>query len=290
MKKIGLSIFLLLFTFACDSGEEQLHLVTFNIRYDNPQDGINRWENRIPIIEGYFETDTPDIIGMQEVVYNQLIDLQKILAGYNYVGKGRNDGDTAGEYTPIFWKEERFDLVDHSQFWLSDTPEVIGSRGWDAALPRIVTWAALEDKHTGRTVYTFNTHFDHRGIEARRNSIDLISDKISEIARNAPILVMGDFNIRREHPAFGDTLYHHLLDTFRERHSLHNSEYIAGEVVSSGATGNGFSNDWQQRPPYAIDYIFANDQFDIHIYRVDHITERDVFISDHWPVTAIVSY
>ncbi len=291
MKQIILCmVILLLFSFGCDSDEQPIHLLTFNIRYDNPEDGVNRWENRVPIVERYFETEMPDIIGMQEVVHNQLIDLQNMLPGYDYVGTGREDGGTSGEYSPIFWKEERFDLVDHSQFWLSESPDEVGSRGWDAALPRIVTWAALEDTQTGRTIYTFNTHFDHRGIEARRNSIDLISDRISEIAADAPVIVTGDFNIRREHPAFGDTLYHHLLDTFRERHSLDNSEYVADEVVSAGATGNGFSDSWQERPPYAIDYIFANDHFDIQIYRVDHVIEGEVFISDHWPVAAIVSY
>lgn len=292
MKHISLILGLLFFfSVGCESDHaEQLHLVTLNIRYDNPEDGNNRWANRIPIVENYFNEETPDIIGMQEVLHNQLLDLQQILPGYGYVGTGRDDGNTAGEYSPIFWREDRFDLVDHSQFWLSEVPDSVGSRGWDAALPRIVTWAALHDHQSGKTIYTFNTHFDHRGRDARKNSIDLMSDRISEIAGDAPVIAMGDFNIRRNHPAFGDTLYTHLMEVFMENDKFQNSEYAAGDVVSAGATSTGFNENWRERPPHAIDYIFADQNFQVQTYRVDHIIENGVFISDHWPVVTIVKY
>src|SRR5690554_3247397 len=97
---------------------EDLHIVTFNIRYDNPNDGINRWEARVPIVEKYLTLEAPDVIGMQEVVHGQVLDLQRILRDYGYVGTGRDDGKSGGEYTPVFYKKNKLELLDHSQFWL----------------------------------------------------------------------------------------------------------------------------------------------------------------------------
>ncbi len=292
MKLFSLFLALILFVLSgCETHQtDQLHLVTFNIRYDNPNDGDNRWANRIPIVENYFREEAPDIIGMQEVLNNQLLDLQQMLPDYGYVGTGRDDGNTAGEYSPIFWREDRFDLIDHSQFWLSETPDSVGSRGWDAALPRIVTWAALQDNQSGLLIYTFNTHFDHRGRDARKNSISLMSERMSEIAGDAPVIAMGDFNIRRNHPAFGDTLYNHMIEVFIDNDHFKNSEYIAAEVISTGATSNGFNENWRERPPHAIDYIFVGQHFEVQTYRVDHIIDNGVFISDHWPVVSIVNF
>jgi len=283
--------FFIAVSFGCNSAKEELHVVTFNIRYDNPRDGINRWEARIPIVEAYFTSEAPDIIGMQEVLHSQLLDFQEMLPGYSYVGTGRDDGKQGGEYSPIFFRNDVFNLVDHSQFWLSETPDVPGSRSWDAAITRIVSWAKLEHIATGKVIYCFNTHFDHRGVLARQMSTDLMSDKMAEIAGDAPLVAMGDFNIRRNHPTMGSALYYNLIGRFRDNNSLHNAEYNSvAPVTSAGATGNGFNPNWRERPPHAIDYIFANDHFRIESYRVDHVMEGDVFISDHWPVVSILSF
>jgi endonuclease/exonuclease/phosphatase family metal-dependent hydrolase len=292
MKSLSLFLAVTLLTLAgCEKHQtSELHLVTLNVRYDNPDDGENRWANRIPIVESYLREEAPDIIGMQEVLHNQLLDLRQMLPGYGYVGTGRDDGSTSGEYAPIFWREDRFDLVDYSQFWLSETPDSVGSRGWDAAFPRIVTWAALQDNQSGRIIYAFNTHFDHRGRDARMNSISLMADRMSDIAGDDPVIAMGDFNIRKNHPAFGDTLYNHITEIFIERDELQNAEYTAAEVVSAGATGNGFNESWRDRPPHAIDFIFADTNFEVQTYRVDHIIQNGIFISDHWPVVSVVNF
>ncbi len=269
--------------------ESEMYLMSFNIRYDNPEDGKNRWSNRLPIIDKYLNGRKPDIVGMQEVTYRQLTDLISVLHDYQYVGKGREDGKTKGEHTPIFWKQERFSLLENSQFWLSENPESIGIPGWDAALPRIVTWVKLLDNHTNQSIWLFNTHFDHKGIIARDKSIELIKDKILEIAPSGPVVVMGDFNIRREHHKFGDSIYYHLINTFKDEAGLVPSENYAKEVVNKGTSGNGFDEKWKTRPPYSVDYIFTNEYFSIHTHNLDYIIEDEIFISDHWPVTSLVS-
>ena len=284
MKHLALLLMIFLFAFAsCGKKHYELNVMTFNIRMDTPADGENRWEARIPIVKFYMETAAPDIAGMQEVLYNQLLDITDIMPGYGYVGTGRDDGKTGGEYSPVFYREERFNLVDQGQFWLSETPEIPGSRSWDAAITRIVTWAALEDKKSGKVIYVFNTHFDHRGVQARRNSVELMSARIPEIAGDSPVIVTGDFNIRKESDD-----YRFMADTFSGKNGLTNVQLISMEpVTGAGSTFNGFRSDTE---PRVIDFIFADENFGVRSYRVDEVMENGVFISDHWPVVAEIEY
>jgi endonuclease/exonuclease/phosphatase family metal-dependent hydrolase len=291
IKNLSGLLFVLTLLVGCSGDNEQLHIVTFNIRYDNPNDGINQWGKRIPLVESYFSDEEPDIIGMQEVLYEQLIDLQNILPGYSYVGTGRIDGEKGGEHTPIFFNEGKFNLVDQGQFWLSESPD-IPSMGWDAVNHhRIVTWAELELRNSGKYLFFFNTHFDNVGVEARQRSADLMSEKISEIAGDSPIIVTGDFNIRRNHPTVGSALYYNLIGTFKDNNSLLNAEYISKTPVTTGGnTSTGFRPNWKEAEPgYAIDYIFVNDYFNVESYRVDRVLDGEIFISDHWPVVSVVS-
>lgn len=271
-----------------EASKKDLHVVTFNVRYDNPNDGQNRWEMRVPVIESYFAKEKPDIIGMQEVKHNQILDLQKILPGYDYVGNGRDDGKQGGEYTPIFYKKDEFLLLDNSQFWLSETPEIPGSIGWDAAITRIVTWAKFEDKSSGKSFFFFNTHFDHRGVKAREMSPHLLAEKILNIAGNSAVILTGDFNIRKNHANLGSALYENLIETLNSKNSLTNTLLIAEmPVTTAGSTSNGFRPDWTLgESGDAIDYIFVNEHFKVKSYRIDRIVKDSIFISDHWPVVA----
>ncbi|MDO6439244.1 endonuclease/exonuclease/phosphatase family protein [Cyclobacterium sp. 1_MG-2023] len=279
----------LVFVLSCSPKDLSIQIVSFNIRYDNPDDGNNRWQHRIPIVKSYLTSEMPDIIGMQEVLHNQILDLQEMLVEYDYVGTGRNDNKTSGEYAPIFYNKNKFNLVDHSQFWLSETPDIPGSKSWDASLTRIVTWAQLEDKSSGKNLYVFNTHFDHRGVEARMNSAKLMAKKILEIAGDAPVLATGDFNIRKDHPSLGNALYENLIKSFKEISSLENTAHISkSPVASTGLTSTGFRPDWESREGYAIDYVFVNNYFEVEEHRVDKIVEGELFISDHWPIVAKV--
>ncbi|TVR70597.1 MAG: endonuclease/exonuclease/phosphatase family protein [Marinilabiliales bacterium] len=284
MKIYAVILFALCLVIAsCGPKEHELTVMTFNVRFDNPADGENRWEARIPIVKSYMKEAAPDIVGMQEVLVNQIEDFLDIMPGYAYVGTGRDDGRTGGEYSPIYYREERFNLRDHGQFWLSETPEIPGSRSWDAAITRIVSWAALEDRQSGEIIYAFNTHFDHRGVQARLNSIELMADRITEIAGDAPVIVVGDFNIRKSSED-----YEFMVNTFAERNGLTNAELIAEEPVTGAqSTFNGFRTDIE---PRVIDFIFVDDNYRVLSYRVDEEMENGIFISDHWPVVAEVSY
>jgi endonuclease/exonuclease/phosphatase family metal-dependent hydrolase len=290
-KAINFLAVILFIATGCNNREvakDELHVVTFNVRYDNSNDGENRWEMRVPIIKTYFTKETPDIIGMQEVKHNQILDLQKILPEYDYVGTGRDDGKQGGEYTPVFYKKDEFLLLDNSQFWLSETPEIPGSIGWDAAITRIVTWAKFEVKSSGKTFFFFNTHFDHRGVKAREMSPHLLAEKISAIAGNSPVIVTGDFNIRKNHETLGSAVYDNLIETLKSENALNSAELIAETpVTTAGSTGNGFRSDWTiGESGDAIDYIFVNEYFKVKSYHVDRIVKDSIFISDHWPVVA----
>ena len=164
--------FLFLSTSSFFKKNNDLKILSYNIRYDNPDDGINKWEKRKGTIINYIKTNAPEIIGMQEVLNNQLIDLQSSLNEYKTVGVGREDGKTKGEYSPILFKTSKLKLIKSNTFWLSETPDKV-SKGWDAALERICTYALFEQINTKKQFLIFNTHFDHIGINAR--------DRISEI-------------------------------------------------------------------------------------------------------------
>ncbi|MDN3687460.1 endonuclease/exonuclease/phosphatase family protein [Cyclobacterium jeungdonense] len=267
-----------------NSNFQQLKVVNLNLRYDNPDDGKNKWENRLPIVEAFFDESTPHLLGFQEVTHRQLLDLKRIMPNYDYVGKGREDGLKGGEYNPIFFRKDRFQLLESGTFWLSNTPEKPGSIGWDAQLPRIVTWAKLEDLKSGKIIFHFNTHFDNKGIDSRYKSVDLLAGKIEEISEESPVVVTGDFNIRKDHPRYGKQPYIYLVATLSRQLQMESAEFAAEKVISAGATGNGFEENWQQRPPNAVDYIFVNEGFAVNTYEVRHIIREGVFIADHWPV------
>jgi endonuclease/exonuclease/phosphatase family metal-dependent hydrolase len=271
-------VFFLLFSFC--SSEERAHeikVMTFNIRFDNINDSANAWPNRIPLVEKYMKEEMPDIVGIQESLHHQIEDLLGIMPGYAYVGTGRDDGETGGEFSPIFYRTDVFELLDHSQFWLSETPDVPGSIGWAAVLPRVVAWAKLIHRKSGKELFVFNSHFSHVSDEARRRSMQFLSDQIEDIAGDNRVIVTGDFNITK-----ASELYYDMLEHFSDRNSLQNAELIARKSYTGEAsTFNGFRDDIE---PRVIDYIFVDDSFIVEEYTIDKITDGDIFISDHWPV------
>ncbi|MDO5036256.1 MAG: endonuclease/exonuclease/phosphatase family protein [Porphyromonas sp.] len=177
---------------------DPLRVMTYNIRYDNQSDGINRWSERLGRVEAFLDEEHPDLIGAQEVLKNQLDDMLSILPTYGYIGVGREDGKEAGEYSPIFYNKERVELVDGGYFWLSETPEAVASVGWDAALERIATWGLFKDLQSDSLFFMLNTHFDHVGDIARINSAALIQERVKEWQADYPVVVTGDFNLPPE--------------------------------------------------------------------------------------------
>ena len=182
----------------------QIRWCTFNIRLLHEGDekaGVG-WSVRKDRVANYIKEKHIDIVGMQEVLHPQLQDLLERLPEYDYVGVGRTDGKTKGEYSPVFFLKEKYEVLEKGNFWLSETPDVPGSKGWDAALERIASYAKLRDKATGKVFMAVNTHFDHVGVVARRESAKLIMRKIQEIVGTQPAVVTGDFNVTEDDEAY----------------------------------------------------------------------------------------
>lgn len=268
--------------------DASLRAMSFNIRYANPGDGYNAWTHRKEMAASMIRYHQADIVGLQEALRSQLDDLSNLLPGYEWFGVARSDGttdpDPDSEFSAIIYRAERLERLDGGTFWLSETPDQVGSTGWDAALPRIVTWARFRDKRSDETFYHFNTHFDHRGVKARRESARLILRKIQEIAReDAPVVLTGDFNcVPTDDPYLvltDDTGSHPLFDAFLiTRRPHHGPE----------STWSGF--DFPGEPGRRIDYVFVNDQVDVRYHAILSESWSGRFPSDHLPVLAEVIF
>jgi len=257
--------------------KNELIVLSYNIRYDNPNDGENQWKYRKEIIANYIKEIRPDIIGMQEVLDPQLVFLDISLTEFSFVGVGREDGKTKGEYSPILYNSNRLTLLQTDTFWLSETPKVI-SVGWDAALERICTYAQFEHKETGQKFWVFNTHFDHIGELARIQSAKLILQKIKMLnINNFPVIITGDFNLTPDTAPI-KMLQNSYIDVMQK---------IPGDAINNG-TFTGF--DKLSNGEDRIDYIF---QKDLKIHNSSHIwlkTSSGHWASDHHPVQAIFSF
>ncbi|MBC8182040.1 endonuclease/exonuclease/phosphatase family protein [candidate division KSB1 bacterium] len=279
-----LSLFLIIsllptISFPKITNPESIKVLSFNIRYDNPNDGINQWANRKELATRTIQKFQVDIVGMQEVLKNQLDDCLKLMEEYSYCGVARNDGKNSGEFSPIFFLKDRFELLQDSTMWLSETPAVIGSKSWDAALPRIVTWAKLRDKQTQNIFYFFNTHFDHRGKTARKESAELIKKIIREVVGKYPAILTGDFNCTED-----DAPYQVLTNDESELINLKDAYYLSAKNNTGiNYTFNGWAKANGSR---RIDFIFVNPKLRVQKHSILDIREGDVFISDHFPVLA----
>lgn len=269
--------------FAQHTTAQGLNLMTFNIRYATPQDGDNQWllrkENLCSMLR-YYEAD---VCGMQEALIGQIRDVQSILPEYNYVGKGRDDGQEGGEFSPIFYRKDKVLLLETQTFWLSQTPDA-PSKGWDASFNRVVTWAKF--RTTGRpkrVFYVFNTHFDHRGEVARRESAKLLLRQVMAIAGNAPAIIMGDFNAKPS-----DEPIRILLDPANPEHL--NDTRLLSQTPHFGPQGtfNGFQAQEQDKEP--IDHIFLkNSPFAVLRHATLSHTWGGRFVSDHHAVLTTLS-
>lgn len=204
MKYLGQLVLLFLLTIGFLRAQPELHkALSYNIRYDGHSDLAPDWAHRKVPIVAQLEKERPTIIGFQEVLKNQFDDLSSALPSFHGVGVGRDDGKAAGEFTPIFYDTTRYLLQQNGTFWLSPTPE-IPSKGWDAALNRICTYALLESKYDGKKLWVLNTHFDHIGEAARLHSAQLLIEKFAEFTQvvTAPMLLLGDFNAEPESPVY----------------------------------------------------------------------------------------
>lgn len=270
MKKI---IFLILIVLPATLFAQQMNIVSFNIRYNNPDDGINSWPNRIEMVTGLLNFHDPDIFGLQEALIDQIEDIQINLPEYEWFGVGRDDGEKAGEFSPVFFKKSKFILLKKGNFWLSENCEKPGL-GWDAACNRIVSWGKFQSKVTGKQFIVFNTHFDHQGDEARKNSAYLIRDKIKEISgkQGLPVILTGDFNLAPESEPI--KLIKKFMKDSRE----------VSKTPPYGPVGTFTSFKWDAPMKIRIDYIFTQGGIDVLKYAVLTDAKNQRFPSDHLPV------
>jgi len=262
-----------------DITRKALNVMSFNIRYDNPGDKENAWPNRKEMVAATIRFHKVDIAGLQEALSHQVKDLEMLLPEYGWFGVGRDDGQEAGEFAPVFYRKDRLKIIHRSTFWLSETPEKPG-KAWDAALPRIVTWGIIEDAWTERTFFFFNTHFDHVGEEARIKSAELLLRKINESSGDNLLILTGDFNCTEKDPPYkiltsGSGQTPGLSDVYALTKS---------KPYGSSQTFNGFQSTIL--PDRRIDFIFAAPA--IHVLRCGTISERwdGRFVSDHNAVLA----
>lgn len=269
-------------TTPADSGRVRVAWATFNVRYDNPGDKLNSWKYRRDTVCGFIRARGLGIVGMQEVLHNQLEDLKAGLPGYAAVGVGRDDGKQAGEYSPLFYRTDKFELLDSSTFWLSQYPDSAGFIGWDGACTRIATWAKLRDRATGKVFMAVNTHFDHVGTEARRQSALLIIRRIREIVGDRPAVLTGDFNVNDRSEAYQTLTTNNFV--------LRDAYKVAERRTGPAYTFHDFGREPMERRE-KIDFIFVTPQ--VKVLRADIAPNPETptgYLSDHNPHMALLEF
>lgn len=249
--------------------EQTVRAMTFNIRWASPNDGLNVWENRSEWVAALIDTSDADIVGLQEVTHRQLEDIMAAQSRFDWVGVGRDDGQQGGEYSPILFDSSRFELVSWDTKWLSSTPDSIGSVGWDAALPRVATRVVLRETRTNLDIRVVNTHFDHRGVEARIRSAAMIGDWGPSYD-----LALGDFNVEPASEAYQTMIDGGWVDAGMS------------PPVQPVESGTFRTFDPTSDTSVRIDFIFHRPSWEVLSYDVLDPIVNGAYPSDHLPVVA----
>jgi endonuclease/exonuclease/phosphatase family metal-dependent hydrolase len=279
--KIKLLFTLLLLAAAANFTQaQQLNIATYNIRYDSKDDSIagNGWRARYPNIAQIIRFNELDVFGIQEGLYHQLTQLNDSLPGYKWIGAGRDDGKHGGEHSAIFYKSDKFKILKSGDFWMSaitDKP----NKGWDAALPRICSWAQFKEIETGLVFNFFNLHMDHVGVVARRESAKLVMARIKQMAGNTPTILTGDFNVDQTNESYT------LINTSG---LLRDSYELSPVRLAASNTFNGY--DVNKAGDARIDHIFVTKKFEVTRYGILTNTYHGRLPSDHYPVVVTLKY
>ena len=280
MKKFLIAISLMI---SMNIQSQELNVMTFNIRLNIKSDSLNAWPYRKDNAASQIKFHNVHILGVQEALHEQMMDLRQSLSQYKYVGVGRDDGETKGEYSAIFYDTTRMRLLGSSTFWLSLTPEIPGSKSWDAAITRIVSWAKFTDVRSKKTFFVFNTHFDHIGKEARRESAKLLKQRVKEVAGNNPVIIMGDFNSK----PFDDPIKTLTDPTDKDKFIDTKAVSLTPHYGPQG-TFNAFTPKETDNEP--IDFIFLKGKWKVLQHATLSQTWGGRFSSDHFPVFAKLSF
>jgi endonuclease/exonuclease/phosphatase family metal-dependent hydrolase len=255
--------------------------MTFNLRLDVASDGPNAWPHRRDWVASLIRFHEPDAIGVQEALAHMLTDLDARLPGFARIGVGRSDGREGGEFSAILYRTNRLELLESGTFWLSPTPEVPGSKGWDAAITRVATWGRFRDRFTGCAYVHLNTHFDHIGEQARQESARLIRRRLDSIARGQPTIVTGDLNSDPQSVAY----------RVFTRDTMPGGSMPLRDAFSTSASGHyGPTSTWTAfkaiEPGRRIDYVLVSPGIPVLTHGILPDSWDGRFPSDHLPVLA----
>ena len=273
MRKILFLLLAIVTMASCSEEKANVRWATFNMRLDTPADSLNNWKYRKERVAQYIQDMKLDVVGTQEVLQNQFNDLKSLLPDFEGVGVARDDGKETGEYSAVFYRKSVFDALDSGTFWLAENPDSVGMMGWDAVCVRVATWAKLQHKATGKIVMAVNTHFDHVGKVARRESALLIIRKIKEIVGDRPAVLTGDFNVTDQNEAYNTIVSNEFV--------LLDAHKVAEKTSGASYTFHGFDKvDMEKRSK--IDFVFVTPQ--IKVLHSEVTPEvKEALLSDHNP-------
>lgn len=255
----------------------ELRVMTFNVRYAHTT-APNLWPDRRAVVKEVIEQARPDIVGTQEGLYSQLVDMEQDLPGYGWVGLGR-DGGSRGEFMAVFYRRDRLTPLEYDHFWLSDTPEVVGSRSWGNRIPRMATWVRFRERETAREFYLVNTHFDHESQPSRERSAELLLSRLQQLNPALPVIVTGDFNAGPSNPVHARlTAPGALTDTWT----------VTERGEPPIGTFHGFNGMAAARGKERIDWILTRGPVEALDTEILTHARRGQYPSDHFPVQARV--
>jgi endonuclease/exonuclease/phosphatase family metal-dependent hydrolase len=266
------------------AGANPLTVVTANVRFGTADDGPNHWDHRRETLVAALRDTAADLIGTQEMLPFQAEYIRQQLEGYDYYGHSRELDNRDGEQCGVYVRRDRFVVLEVGHFWLSDAPEIPGSRSWDSSLPRMATWAKLFDRRLGRNLIFVNTHFDHRGADARRRSAELLRSFVTARAAEYPVIVTGDFNCGEDSPPYRALLHDNeqgaspLVDVYRQLHP---------ERRPDEGTYNGFEG---RRSGDRIDWILSTRDFAPKSAEILAAPRDGRYASDHFFVRAQLDF
>ncbi len=266
---------------AARAGDEPIRVLSFNIRYGTARDGRNAWPLRRELVFDVLRRERWDFVGLQEALRFQLDEIHRAVDGFGEIGVGRDDGKQRGEYSAILYRQDRWFAQHSGTFWLSETPDVPGSKSWGNGIPRIVTWGRFVERKTRRAVWVFNTHFDHQSQPSREKSARALAASIARKTEGEPVIVTGDFNAGEDNPAMRYLLSPdsgspvHLRDTFRVLHPK----------ATDVGTFHGFTGRTQGDK---IDYVLVDRHFEVLAADIIRFARDGRYPSDHFPVMATV--
>ena len=261
------------------SQEGTLRVMSFNIRLGVANDGENRWDLRKDLVVKTIRDYNPDLLGLQEVFPMQEEYLRHHFPNYVYYGRSRLVDPEDGEACSVMFRKDRFEPIEQSTFWLSETPEEPGSKSWDSSLPRIANMISLKDKQAGgKKLVLINTHFDHRGKVARAEAAKIIRGRVTGFTKGTRVVITGDFNSGEGSKPYQSLVGENVIDTFRKVHPERTEE----ESTFTAWTGRLIGN--------RIDWVLCSSNFRVLSAEINRTNENGRYPSDHYPVTATLNY